>query len=141
MDAQVVTNTAVGAPYISSGMADGASHATAESVASPGLIAVDTPGRADIVDIRQTKGEGQGGEEAAGAGNPRRALNGKSPGQATERSVVITYNQQVRESVVKYLDAEGHIVSQSPPQMYLKTMESSSSKVDKQPGKLLNKVA
>jgi len=141
MNSQVITNMTAGMPYVSSGMADAAENMGAETVSSPSMLAADVKGQADIVDIQQARGEGQEGRENAGTDGQKRSRNGKVAGQAAERSVVITYNQLARESVVKYLDAEGHVISQSPPQMYLKTMESSSSKVDKQPGKLLNKVA
>ncbi len=132
---------AVGTPYVSSGAGDAAGSITAESVMSSGMPAAFAQGQADFVDIRQARGEGKGAREATDAGDERRSLNGKSPGRGSENSVVITYNQLARESVVKYLDEEGNVVSQSPPQMYLKTMESSSSKAGEQTGTLLNEVA
>ena len=111
MGMQAISNTAVATPYVSSGTGDAAGSITAESVISSGMPAAGTQGRADVVDIRKAGGEGQGVREATDAGDQRRSLNSKSPGQETEKSVVITYNQLARESVVKYLDEEGNIVS------------------------------
>jgi len=141
MSMQAISNTAVATPYVSSGMGDAAGSIAVESAMSSAMPEAVAQGQADVVDIRQAGGGGQGAQETTDAGNQRRSLSGKSPGPDSEKSVVITYNQLARESVVKFLDEEGHIVSQTPPQMYLKTMESSSSKVDEQSGKLLNEVA
>jgi hypothetical protein len=113
---------------------------TAETVSPSGVVATGVQMQADVIDIRRS-GLNEQHYQADANADTKSAGNRRESGKETSNTVVITYNQQARESVIKFLDGEGNIVSQSPPRMYLKTMESSNSRKSEDPGNLLNKVA
>lgn len=141
MDSQVITGVAASAPYVSAGTTNASGNMEIAGAVSPaGMLTAGVPIRTDLVDIRR---DGAGEEQYRGDAYAERkpAENRSEPEGETAKTVVITYNQQAHESVIKFLDGEGNIVSQSPPRMYLKTMESSSSRLNENPGTLLNKVA
>jgi uncharacterized FlaG/YvyC family protein len=147
MDAQIITGVAVSTAYVNSGMPNSAGNSgVADSGSSSSILTANIQGQADVVDINQTIGSGQEYQKSVDLNSKlvseqRASVNGKSQARENVKSVNITYNQLARESVVKFLDEEGNIVSQTPPKMYLKTMEARSSKLDVHPGKLLNEVA
>ena len=146
MDAQVITGVVVSTPYVNSGMPNNAGGGVADSGLASGIPAANVPMQADVVSINQAAGSSQGYQigsdnSSNSAKEQKVTVNSKSATSENARSVVIKYNQLARASVVEFLDEGGNIVSQTPPRMYLKTMEASSSKLDASPGKLLNKVA
>jgi E3 ubiquitin-protein ligase DOA10 len=147
MDAQVITGVAASTPYVNSGTPNNAGNGgVADSGSSSSILTASIQGQTDVVDINQTAGSGQEYQKSVDLNSKlvseqRVSVNGKSSTRENVKSVDITYNQLARESVIKFLDEEGNIVSQTPPRMYLKTMEARSSKLDAHLGKLLNEVA
>jgi hypothetical protein len=141
MDAQVITGVAASTSYVNSGTPNnaGSSRAAESGGSSSGILTANIQGQTDVVDINPSVGPAMGGGRIANEQSV--SINSKSSTGENVKSVDITYNQLARESVVKFLDEEGNIVSQTPPQMYLKTMEARSSKLDALPGKLVNEVA
>lgn len=58
---------------------------------------------------------------------------------ATKGSVVFEYDALSRASIVKFLDMKGNVISQVPPEQYLKTLQMRGSSPEDEKGTLVNK--